>query len=86
MKEDTLKYGGAQRATCNSRVSLTRVHTHATGQTPPHMSVRGIRAVTWRCLQQLMPQKADVHRGGTFRQGAREDVQSRVVACGKLGE
>lgn len=66
--------------------SLTHTHTHRAGQTPPYVSVRGIRAVTWRRLQQLMPQKANVCRGGMFRQGTREDVQTHPVARGGLGE
>lgn len=67
-------------------LSHAYAHTHTTGQTTPYVSVRGIRAVTWRRLQQWMPQKADMCRGGTFRQGTREDVQAHLVACGGLGE
>lgn len=71
--EGTLKYRGAQRATYKSRVSLTCIHAYThnrTSTTTPFC----MWAMTWRQLQQLMPQKADVHRGGTFRQGTCENM------------
>lgn len=67
MTEGTLKFMGAQRATYESRASLTRVqsHIHQIKQHCTSLHV-GSRLRVRRQLQHSMSRTADVHRGGTF--------------------